>query len=143
MSSMSFEQFPLPALLPYLESKSIRRLRLVSKGFRQEIDNYLTWLKPRYLKVCFNPSCSLPENLSQSKSKADTFEHKPLWSCCSCWLKPNQDWLISFTASDSLAPRMPAIDIAPKHFMHLQTQCLHRLKKGRTEPERQRVERVP
>ena len=57
---VSFQQFPLPALLPYLESKSIRRLRLVSKGFQQEIDNYLTWLKPRCLKVCFHSYINLP-----------------------------------------------------------------------------------
>ena len=46
-----YHQFPLPALLPYLDVKAIKQLRLVSKGFCKEIDNHLSCLKPKRLKV--------------------------------------------------------------------------------------------
>ena len=42
---------PVHLLLPYLDSISMKTLRLVCKSFRAELDKDLGWLKPRRLEV--------------------------------------------------------------------------------------------
>ena len=51
ISSIGLEDAPFVALLPHLDTMTIKTLRTVCKAFRLEIDSVLTDMTPKFLRV--------------------------------------------------------------------------------------------